>query len=190
MKKLIGLVAGLLLMGGVAQASPLSFTDTTLFTPTGTLAVQDLVGYGGSSVNFLEGTGDYVAWKHQFTFTPPAQQILSGRLTLTLLDDDADKLLNPLTWELAFGYAEDGSWALGGVNTGAYGYNVNVEFLKDGEFNVKLASLMGDFYITRSDLTITYEPESAPVPEPGTIVLLGAGLLGLGAYSRRRMKRQ
>jgi hypothetical protein len=27
----------------------------------------------------------------------------------------------------------------------------------------------------------------APVPEPGTIVLLGAGLLGLGLYTRRRM---
>lgn len=29
---------------------------------------------------------------------------------------------------------------------------------------------------------------TAPVPEPGTIVLLGAGLAGLGVYGRRRMK--
>lgn len=31
--------------------------------------------------------------------------------------------------------------------------------------------------------------EEIPVPEPGTIVLLGAGLLGLGIYGRRRAKK-
>lgn len=30
------------------------------------------------------------------------------------------------------------------------------------------------------------EPETQPVPEPGTMVMLGAGFLGLAAYARRR----
>lgn len=37
--------------------------------------------------------------------------------------------------------------------------------------------------------TTSFDAELTPVPEPGTIVLLGAGLLGLGIYGRRRAKK-
>ena len=60
--------------------------------------------------------------------------------------------------------------------------SVKVSGVAYGAFGVTLASLGGDFFITQSDLTITYEP----VPEPSTILLLACGLLGIGCFARRR----
>lgn len=182
LKKLLSLTAGLLLMGGIAHATPITFSDTTLFYATGTDAKADLLAYGGTSVNFLEGTGDFVYWRHQFSFDPPAGKILSGSLIISLKDD-----YDPCAQEYAFGMLEGGKFFFGEVDTQKYGFKVDTLSLADGFFNVFLSSVCGDFYITQSKLTICYEP--APVPEPGTITLLGAGLLGLGFYGRRRMKK-
>lgn len=35
---------------------------------------------------------------------------------------------------------------------------------------------------------LTFSATSASVPEPGTIILLGAGLIGVGIYTRKRIK--
>jgi hypothetical protein len=39
------------------------------------------------------------------------------------------------------------------------------------------------------DLELTGDVTSAPVPEPGTITLLGIGMLGLAVFGKRRMNR-
>ena len=160
---------------GGAFAVPITFTDTTTFFAGGTNDA-DLVSYGGNYVNQLEGFGDHVRWTHHYTPTP---QVLSGTLALAMRDD------KDWSWEFGFGWAEDGTWGFGEIDTGIYSFNVDTSFLGDGLFTVTLASLGGDFFIDRSDLKITYN--SAPVPEPATMLLFGVGLIGIAGLGRRKL---
>ncbi len=164
----------------IGSASAITFTDTTTFTKLGISSDDVLNGFGGDEVNKLEGFLDYVSWTHLFT---PKPNVLSGVLTLALLDDNKDPWWQP--FEFAFGLAEDGTWGLGEVDTASYSYDVNASFLNNGLFTVTLLSLGGDFFIDRSDLKITYD--SAPVPEPATMLLFGVGLIGIAGLGKRKL---
>ena len=182
-KKFIVTSVALLLVIGLATssgASPITFTDTTLFTAGGTDPSEDLVSYGYGTVNKLDGAFDFVRWTHHFEFYPPAQEVLSGTLTVSLTDDLEDPFWQP--FEFALGFAEDWTFDLGEVDTGEYSYSVTASYLEDGEFSVTLFSLLGDFYIDWSDLSVTY----TPVPIPSAILLLASGLAGLAGFGRRR----
>jgi PEP-CTERM motif-containing protein len=53
-----------------------------------------------------------------------------------------------------------------------------------GSLTVAVAALWGDFYVGGSTLTIKGQRKS--VPEPGTLALFGAALLGFGLMRRKR----
>jgi len=153
-------------------ADIITLTDVTTFTATGTNSAEDFVASGWGDVNKIEGFGDFVTWNHQYTFNPPVMDILSADLVLTLRDDQADD-----DYEFALLFRE-GSWlAAGEVDSQNYQFDADISSITDGIYSVALMGWGGDFYIDRSQLTITYN--SANVPEPTLISLLGCGLLGL-----------
>ena len=67
-----------------------------------------------------------------------------------------------------------------------------LDLFADGLMNVTVGPsllTLGDFYLASSTLVAHGDNGSAPVPEPGTMMLLGAGLLGLAVYGKRRMNK-
>jgi hypothetical protein len=59
----------------------------------------------------------------------------------------------------------------------------------DGTLQLTITRLIGTFDLASSKLTVDGTDNSqspAPVPEPGTMILLGAGFLGLAVYGKRR----
>lgn len=109
---------------------------------------------------------------------------VSGSLSIDIRDDQ-DQWWETFEWSLIV--VEDYDFDTGGFTFHANDFNnaLELEALAslnaNGMLDVTVTSLWGDFYLGDSILSVITE-----VPEPGTIALVGAGLLGLFVARRRK----
>jgi PEP-CTERM motif len=154
-------------MCGTANATATEWTDTVDFTPDRLVTVFSPVIYSHT----LED------------FTPGLDTVNSYSLLFDLYDDqDRDfeaalfsqpgALIDSVFFNLSG--AESGGWTLAG----------RWQLDNTGSLTVAISSLLGDFYLGSSTLTVRGDKNS--VPEPGTLALFGAALLGFGLMRRKR----
>ena len=183
-KKMMMLIA-VLLISTIANAT--SFTNIVEFSAT---TCDGYIDHGWGDVNEISNTLDYVVWEHLFD-TSTIGTITSASLTMNISDDEDYNILDPTTWEIALILGEDRTiderWT---ISTDDYNYEINCDYLNDGIFKVAIGSLLGDFTINSSILTIEDDVSAAaPVPEPATMLLMGTGLICMVAGKKKFMKK-
>jgi hypothetical protein len=187
-----------LLTATAAFATPISFSDT--FNPADvTLSGQSGVactGTNGSSDSSSASTCKSLTWTHLLTgFNSSTDTLTSASLVITAHDNEAgapgqsfDITMDALS--LTGQAVNDGA----APTTFTYTSNLIAQLL-DGQLVVKITSENGnhDFIFDSAVLSAsgdrttvgTTDVGTTAVPEPGTLTLLGIGLVGIGARARR-----
>jgi hypothetical protein len=142
------------------------------------------------TVNQTLNTWQSVTWTHDindngFTLGTAA----SASVKIELFDDSRNDGLEFATIILGVFDFQDGAWIYNPVSTwvGSLGLSSMAILNASGLLEVTVASLMGDFNIGKSILTVNTINKTVSVPESSSIALLMIGFLGL-VLARRKIR--
>lgn len=177
LKKKLTATAALLAisLSGTAYAVPAVWTDTVTFTPAQHVSMWESVVYDHT----LDG------------FNVGSDTVYSYSLSFNIYDDqDSKREWTNKEWVLI---SQTGDWLdevffnVSGVEFGGWNILGRLELNQTGSLTVGVTSLLGDFYLGGSTLTARGDKKNA-VPEPTTLALFGAALLGFGLTRRKRLQ--
>jgi hypothetical protein len=182
-------VCASLLVGSVAMAAPITFTDLHNVAGDGFTLDSSHTSYSFTH-NIVNPSGD----PQGDVYSALTDTLSTATLTLNFRDDECDG-----GFLCFFPRTENISLALDGTNlpsfevdTGDVSFAVNLALLAaDGILNVNVNWISGDIRFDESTLVASGNRSTAPTPiaEPGSLVLLGSGIVALGIVGRKRLKR-
>lgn len=173
MKRLIILLVSLaLVFGAVDMVSAIPYTDTHY-------------------ANLLMRSGYSTQWMFDirpYGFDPDTQDVTSASIRLNLADDSGCDF-----WEFANLRVGENRffWEVDTGNT-TFAVTSLLSLSETGTIAARLTAILGDFFFKNATLQAEgTDPgnAAAPVPEPGTLLLLGTGLMGLVVASGKKLKK-
>lgn len=175
LKKKLAATAALLAisLSGTAYAVPAVWTDTVTFTPAKHISWLENERYEHTLDGFNVGT----------------DTVTSYSIAFDIFDDSDKRDFVKSEWALV----SSGDWAdalfftVSGLEFGGWNIFGRLELNQTGSLTVDVKSLLGDFYLGGSTLTARGDKKNA-VPEPTTLALFGAALLGFGLTRRKRLQ--
>jgi hypothetical protein len=197
---IVGLASSLVALAGFAGSASASATIDLLWAGSGTATTSGFVTSSNITLNVVLTAGalgalgggmsiDYTALVGDFTVVSfQSFQVAPLTTGIGVTSDSGTQINNFNAVNFAGGLAAGESYLLGTVTFNATTGTPGSFQIDSGAFAITDDIIAGDFSIITGTTTFN-SATASPVPEPGTLSLLGMGLGGLYVVGRRSSRK-